>query len=158
MGSQAKELTERFKALNNEMIAFVEKCSDEEWKKICPDEKLPVGVVASHVAIRHYGAFDWAKMIVAGEKLPEITKEANEQINAELAEEQKNCTKSEVLGFLYENGSTVTDYLSELEDSNFDRTGYFALTGGEISTKQCVEKIILQRGNDHLNSMKKAIG
>lgn len=158
MGSQAKELTERFKALNNEMIAFVEKCSDEEWKRICPDEKLPVGVVASHAAIRHYGAIDWAKMIVAGEKLPEITKEANEQINAELAKEHKNCTKSEVLGFLYENGSTVADCLSELGDSDLDRTGYFALTGGEISTKQCVEKIILQRGNDHLNSMKKAIG
>ena len=158
MSSQAKELTERFKALNNEIIAFVEKCSDVEWKEICPEEKLPVGVVASHVAIRHYGAFDWAKMIVAGEKLPEITKEANEQINAELAEEHKNCTKGEALGFLNENGSAVVDYLDELEDSDFDRTGYFALTGGEISTRQCIEKIILQRSNDHLDSMKKAIG
>ena len=158
MSSQAKELTERFKDLNNEMIAFVEKCSDEEWKKICTGEKLPVGVVASHVAIRHYGAFDWAKMIVAGEKLPEITKEVNEQANAELAEEHKNCTKGEVLSLLYENGSTVADCLSELEDSDLDRTGYFVLTGGEISTKQFVEKILLQRGNDHLSSMKKAIG
>ena len=158
MSSQAKELTERFKAFNNEMIAFIEKCSDEEWKKICPGEELPVGVVSNHVAIRHYGAFDWAKMIVAGEKLPEITKEANAQANAELAEEHKNCTKDEVLGFLNENGSTVVDYLSGLEDSDLDRTGYFALTGGEISTKQFVEKILLQRGNDHLSSMKKAIG
>jgi len=158
MSSQAKDLTERFKALNNEMIGFVEKCSDEEWKKICSDEKLPVGVVAIHVAIRHYGAIGWAKMIVAGEKLPEITKETNEQINAELAEEHKNCTKGEVLGLLNENGSMVSDYLSGLEDSDLDCTGYFTLTGGEISTKQCVEKIILQRGNDHLNSMKNAIG
>ena len=90
MSSQAKKLTERFKAFNNGMIAFVEKCSDEAWKKICPGEKLPIGVVASHVAKRHYGAIDWAKMIVAGEKLPEITKETNEQINAELAEKWPN--------------------------------------------------------------------
>jgi hypothetical protein len=100
--------------------------------------------VACHVAIRHYGASDWAKMIVAGEKLPEITKETNEQINAELAEEQKNCTKSEILGILNENGSTVSDCLNGFEDSDLDRTGYFVLTGGKISTKQCVEKIILQ--------------
>ncbi len=158
MSSQAKKLTERFKAFNNEMIAFVEKCSDEAWKKICPGEKLPIGVVASHVAKRHYGAIDWAKMIVAGEKLPEITKEANEQVNAELAEEHKNCTKGEVLGFLYDDGTTVADYLNGLEDSDLDRIGYFALAGGEISTKQCVEKIILQRGSDHLSSMKKTIG
>jgi hypothetical protein len=157
MSSQAKELTERFKAFNNEIIAFVEKCSDEEWKKICPGEELPIGVVASHVAKRHYGAFDWAKMIVAGEKLPEITKAANEQANAELAEAHKNCTKREVLGFLHEDGSTGADYLGGLEDSDLDRIGYFALTGGEISTKQMVEKIIIQRGNDHLSSMKKAI-
>jgi len=48
--------------------------------------------------------------------------------------------------------------MSELEDSDLDRTGYIVLTGGEISTKQFVEKILLQRGNDHLSSMKKAIG
>ena len=65
--------------------------------------------------------------------------------------------EGEVLGFLNENGSMVTDYLSELEDSDLERTSYFALTGGEISTKQCIEKIILQRSMEHLGSMKKAI-
>jgi len=158
MSSQAKELAERFKAFNNEMIAFVEKCSDEEWKKVCPGEEWPVGVVARHVAKGHYGAFNLAKMIVAGEKLPDITKEAIDQANAKHAEEHTNCTKGEVLGSLRENGSTVADYLSGLEDSELDRTGYLALTGGEISTRQFIENVILQSGNDHLSSMKKAIG
>ena len=158
MASQVRELAERFTALNKELTAFVEKCSEVEWNKICPDEKLSVGVVASHVAIRHYGAFDWAKMIVTGEQLPEITKELNEQINAEQAEEHKNCTKGEVIGFLNENGSMVVNYLSDLKDSDLDRTAYFALTSGEISTRQCIEKIIIQRSIEHMGSMKKAIG
>lgn len=51
----------------------------------------------------------------------------------------------------------VANCLSGLEDSDLDHTGYFELTGGEISTKQCIEKIILQRSIDHLDSMKKAI-
>ena len=158
MSSLAKELAERFKAFNNEMIAFVEKCSDEEWKKVCPGEEWPVGVVARHVAKGHYNAFNLAKMIVAGEKLPDITKEAIDQTNAKHAEEHTNCTKGEVLGSLRENGSKVADYLSGLEDSELDRTGYLALTGGEISTRQFIENVILQSGNDHLSSMKKAIG
>lgn len=157
MSSQAKELAERLKAFNTEMIAFVEKCSDEEWHKVCSGEEWPVGIVARHVAKGHYGAFNLAKMIVAGEKLPDITKEAIDQGNAKHAEEHTDCTKKEVLDFLHQNGSTVADFLSGLEDSDLDRTGYLTITG-EISAKQFIENVILNSSNEHLSSMKKAIG
>lgn len=62
------------------------------------------------------------------------------------------------MSYLYDDGTTVADYLNGLEDSDLNRIGYFTLAGGEISTKQCAEKIILQRGSDHLSSMKKTIG
>ena len=32
MSQAAKELAERFTGFNNEVIAFVENCSDENWK------------------------------------------------------------------------------------------------------------------------------
>ena len=51
----------------------------------------------------------------------------------------------------------VADFPNGLEDSDLDRTGYLTVSGGEISTKQFFENVILQSGSDHLNSMKKAI-
>ncbi len=33
MSQRAKELSERFMSFNTEVIAFVENCSDENWRK-----------------------------------------------------------------------------------------------------------------------------
>ena len=63
MSQKAKELVERFNGLNNELISFVEKCSDEDWKKIVSGEEWTVGVVTRHVAKAHFGLLlDFAKM------------------------------------------------------------------------------------------------
>jgi len=51
--------------------------------------------VAHHVAAGHYGILDWAKMIVAGEALPELTMDDIDQMNAKHAKEHVNCTKSD---------------------------------------------------------------
>ena len=73
MSKRAFDLAERFKTLNNELIDFVKNCSDEDWRKVCPGEQWSVGVVARHIAASHYGALALAKMMVAGEKLPDLT-------------------------------------------------------------------------------------
>jgi len=41
MSQRATSLFERFTVFNNEMIAFVEKCADENWAKICPAVEPP---------------------------------------------------------------------------------------------------------------------
>jgi len=69
MSQSAEELSKSFVRFNNEVIAFVENCSDENWAKICPGENWPVGVVARHIAADHYSALGFAKMIVEGKQL-----------------------------------------------------------------------------------------
>ena len=49
MSDRAKELAARFTAFNDEMISFVETCSDENWKKMCEGENWTIGLVARHV-------------------------------------------------------------------------------------------------------------
>jgi hypothetical protein len=100
MGQRTKELVERFTAFNNDFIAFVDNCSDEDWRKVCSDEGWTVGVVAHHVAAGHYSSLDLVKMIVAGETLPPLTMETIDQMNAQHAKEHANCTTEEVLGLL----------------------------------------------------------
>ena len=158
MSQRGKELAERFLSFNNDMIAFVENCSEENWKKVCPGEQWPVGVVARHVAAGHYRAVGLAKMIVAGKDLPELTNEAIDQSNAQHAEKHTSCTKDEVLGLLQENGASIADFVTELDDADLDRTGQLSLAGGTISTQQFVENIVMLSAKEHLENMKTATG
>lgn len=154
MNQRAKDLAERLTAFNNDMISFVENCSDDDWQKVTSGEQWSVGVVAHHVAAGHYGVLDWAKMIVAGEALPALTMDAIDQMNAKHAEEHVNCTKSEVIGLLKENGSSIISFAAELDDEKLDRTSHLELVGGEISTQEFFENFIIRTGREHLSNMK----
>ncbi len=154
MSQRAKDLADRFTAFNNDMISFVENCSDDDWQKVTSGEKWPVGVVAHHVAAAHYGVLDWVKMIAAGETLPELTMDAIDQMNAKHAEDHANCTKSEVIGLLKQNGSSIARFVAELDDEKLDCTSHLELVGGKISTQQFIESVIIQSGGEHLSNMK----
>ena len=158
MSERAKDLAERFTAFNNEVMEFVENCSDENWRKVCPGENWPIGVVARHIGAAHYRALGLAKMIAAGEKLPKLTDEAINGANAKHAQNHNACGKEEVLGILRENGSALTDFLAELTDENLDHTAVLEVVGGEISTRQFVESVILQSAGEHLANMQSATG
>ena len=158
MSQRTKELVQRVTAFNNGFIAFVENCSDEDWRKVCSGEGWTVGVVAHHVAAGHFGAIDLVRMIVVGEAIPEITMETIDRMNAQHAKDHAHCTREEVLGLLRENGSAFASYLAGLSEADLDRTGYLALIGGEVSAQQLIEMVILQSGGEHLDSMKAATG
>ena len=158
MSQRTKELVARFTGFNNEFIAFVDNCSDEDWRKVCSGEGWTVGVVAHHVAAGHFGAIDFVRMIVAGEAIPEITMEAIDQMNAQHAKEHANCTREEVLALLRKNGSAFAGYLEGLSEADLGRTGYLAAIGGDVSAQQLIEMVILQSGGEHFDSMKAATG
>jgi hypothetical protein len=156
MGKRAVDLAERFKAFNNELIRFVESCSDENWRKACPEEQWPVGVVARHIAASHYGAIGLAKMMTAGEKLPELTGGVIDQLNSKHAEKHRLCTRDDVLKILRENGTSAADYVAGLSDADLDRTGHIAAAGGDLTTESLIVNIILRNGGEHFAHAKAA--
>jgi len=158
MSKRAIDLAARFKAFNNELIGFVENCSDENWRKVCPGEQWSVGVVARHIAASHYGALGLAKMMVAGEKLPELTEGVIDQMNSKHAEKHRHCTRDEVLKILRENGTSVADYVAGLSDTDLDRTGHIAAAGGDMTTEHLVVNIIIRNGSEHFANAKAATG
>jgi uncharacterized damage-inducible protein DinB len=157
VSQRAVELSGRFTALNNEVTQFVESCSDEDWHKKTTSEGWTVGVVTRHIAADHYGVLDWAKMIVEGKPLPDVSFDAVNQFNAQHAQENADCTKGEVLGLLREGGTPIAEYAAGLSDAELDRTAYLSLTGGDISTQRFVETIIVHLGSEHLASAKAAV-
>ena len=53
MGGRAEGLAKRFEQANDDVIATVQNCSDEQWRKTCPGEQWSVGVTAHHIGSAH---------------------------------------------------------------------------------------------------------
>lgn len=156
MNDRAAGLAARFRTLNDEAIAFVKSCPDEVWSKVCPGEQWPVGVVVRHVAASHFGAIGLVKMVVAGEKLPELTGEAIDRMNMKHAEKYRLCTRDDVLKILREDGASAAEYVAGLRDADLDRTGLIAVAGGDMTVEQIIEHIILRSAGEHLFNVKAA--
>ena len=157
MSQRAQDLVERLKAFNNEVIRFVEACSEEQWDKVCAEE-WNLGVVARHIGIGHYtGAADMAKMLVDGEKVPELTMEQIVEMANTHAREHADCSRAEVLDLLNSNGAALADYVADLDDAALNRSAHMELVGGEVSAQQLIELVIFESGGEHLANMKKAL-
>jgi hypothetical protein len=157
MSEKAKNLAQRLGAFSAEVIAFVEGCSEKNWKKACAKEEWPVGVTARHIGAAHFEAVELARMIVNGVKLPEFTMEQLVAIGNEHARQHAACTKEDVLGVLRRNGAALVDYVAGLSDGELERTGYLALAGGKLTAQQLIEAVILMSGGEHFASMKAAV-
>ena len=158
MSKRAADLADRFKAFHNELIGFVETCSDENWRKACPGEQWSVGVVARHIAASHYGALGLVKMMVAGEKLPDLTEGVIDRMNSKHAEKHRHCTRDEVLKTLRESGTSAADYVAGLSDTDLDRSCHIAAAGGDMTTEELIMTIIIRSGGEHFANAKAAAG
>jgi hypothetical protein len=158
VGKQAQNLIQRFKAFNNELKAFVRSCSDQDWRTLCPDEGWTVGVVAHHVAARHYDWLRMAELIAAGEEAADVSLPGVNLANAKHARDNADCTQQQVLGILDANGAEIISFLSSQDDADLERATYFSLMQGDISAAQVIEWLIIHMGSEHLQSMRAANG
>jgi hypothetical protein len=153
--NRVDEFAGRFTAFHNELVACVESCSDEDWRKVCAGEEWTVGVVAYHIADHYQGCLGLAKRVVTGEALPDSAPGAIHQSNAQRAQERAGCTQDEVLRVLLEAGASISSFVAGLSDADLDRTGYSPTFGGELSAQRAIELTI---GGGHLDSIKAATG
>ena len=156
MSRRTKDLAERLEMFNKGVVEFVENCTEEDWRKVCGWEEWTVGVVARHIGAGHYDIVGLAKMIVNGEKLPELTRGQINLMANQHARDHADCTRAEVGEILRGSGKTLIDFVHGLDDAQLDRTGYLGAIGGEISTEQLIERVILQSGGEHFAHMKAA--
>ncbi len=157
MNTKSAEFLESLKAFNDELILFVENCSKHDWKKICSPEDWPVGVTARHIGAAHYQAFSMAEKVLREESLPEMSMEDLIRSANLHAQEHADCTKSEVLQVLRQNGKRVIDMVSSLTDADLEKKGYMPLIGRELTVRQLLKAVILMGGGEHFENMKKAV-
>jgi hypothetical protein len=157
MNTRANELAQRLKAFNDTVLALLKSTSAEEWRRRCDSEAWSVGVVARHMGATHYRIVELAKLIVAGQPLPEVTEEMILARNEVQASKHAQCTKEEVTAILESNGRALVDFVAGLSEADLDRGAHLPAFGGEITVGRLLKAIVLKSGGEHLESLQRTL-
>ncbi|MDQ6712395.1 MAG: DinB family protein [Candidatus Dormibacteraeota bacterium] len=143
-------MAEEIADANAEFTAFVESCSDEDWRTVCRAEKWRVGVVAHHVAWGHERAADWINAIRNGIPIPGTT-QAHNAGNAIKAAQVVGISRVEVVFLARRNAERLVAVLRSLSDEEFKRAVPFGPAGGRPLSIEGLGRSHLDR---HLTSMR----
>jgi uncharacterized damage-inducible protein DinB len=158
MSQRAKEISEQIKSFSDNVMAFVENLSEDDWRKVCKSEEWPVGATAYHLGAGHFAIFDMAGMIVRGEDLPPLTMDQINAMSDKQAREHADCTKAEAMEALRKNSAEMVAFVAGLTDEELDRKGSMPAFGGEATTEKLIQFVIFESAARHFDSMKTAVG
>ena len=144
MSQRAKEISERIKNFSDNVMAFVESLSEDDWRKVCESEEWPVGATAYHLGAGHFAIFDMAGMIVRGEDLPPLTMDQINAMSDKQAREHADCTKADAMEALRKNSAEMVAFVAGLTDEELDRKGSMPAFGGEATTEQLIQFVIFE--------------
>ncbi len=158
VAARSTRFAAQFEAVNDDMIALVEGCSDEGWRRICPSEGWSVGVVAHHVASVLPAFHDFVEKIAIGNQLsPRVSLDSVNENNVKHAHDFADVGKVDVLDLLTTHGPRVVRLLQVLSEEQLERTTS-AFGGQERSLAQLVEMVVVGHSRMHLASMRAAMG
>lgn len=157
MGERVEELASRFETINNDVISFVESCSDADWQKRTAEEAWPVGVVARHIAVSHAPLAGIAKLLATSQPVPGITMDMANHNNAEHAQQHADCTKAEVIEMLREHGAAAANTVRSLRDEDLGNSAPVALFDRVMTAEQMIKNVLIWHARSHLQNMKDAV-
>src|ERR1051325_782573 len=146
----------QIEAANDELIAFIETCTDEEWARTCEAEGWPVAVVAHHIAWGHHVAAGWIRTIASGHDIPG-SPELHDAGNAAKAAEATGTTREEVIALARRNIVELAEVVRSLTDPGLAKSSPFGPAGGRPMS---VDRLAGARGHldRHLGSIRAAVG
>jgi hypothetical protein len=151
-------LAKRFEQTNDEVIAVVQRCSDEQWRTSCSGEQWSVGVTAHHIAISHVPITELVRAVATGQPVPPLTADMLDAGNAEHARQFAGCTKEETLALLRRGGREAADLLRGLRDEQLDHGAELPLLEGRrLSAAEIVELVLIGHPMGHLGSIRAAL-
>src|ERR1700736_519177 len=146
-------MAEEIMDANAEFLAFVETCSDKEWKASCRAERWSVAVVAHHIAWGHERAADWIRAIRSGIPIPG-SPQAHNASNAIKAAQVAGISRDEVVFLARRNVERLVAVLRSLTDEDFERAVPFGPARGRPLSIEGLGRTHLDR---HLASMRATV-
>jgi uncharacterized damage-inducible protein DinB len=146
----------QIEAANEELIAFIEACTDAEWARTCEAEGWSVAVVAHHIAWGHHVAAGWIRTIAGGHGIPG-SPELHDAGNAAKAAEATGITREEVIALARRNIVELAEVVRSLADADLAKSSPFGPAGGRPMS---VDRLAGARGHldRHLGSIRAAVG
>jgi hypothetical protein len=158
MSQRAIDLSKRVESFKDDVIAYVDNLSGEEWNAQCEWEEWTAGVTARHIGAGHFGIFGMCGMVLEGKDLPPLTVDEINAMSDKDSRAHADATKAETLERLRKNGAELAAFIGGLSDDQLDSKGSMPAFGGEASVNQIIEFVIFQSAQEHFDSMKKAVG
>lgn len=156
MSERAQALADRFHQAREELITIIDGCDGERLQAQCHGEQCSVAALASHVAGVHALGADIVRKAAAGEPLPPLTMDDVHAINAEQFARDVTRDKRDILQDLHRHGNEAEQVLRSLNDDSLNRASDFPLLGGEFTTQQIIEYVVIGDVEGHLKSIKTA--
>jgi hypothetical protein len=158
MGARAEALAKQFEEASQAMTDALGRLTDADWRKMTSAEKWSVGVAAHHVATGHAGIANLIKAVASGQSVPGLTMAKLDEMNAQHAREHANCTKAETLALHKKNSAAAATVVRGLSDAELDRSGAVLTGMPPMTANQAVERILINHVNEHLRSIRAAVG
>ena len=162
MGRRAEALAARVEEGAAGLAAFVEGCSDSEWRTPVSGsgrDSRSVGVIVHHVASVYPIEIQLAKAIGSGKAVTDVTWEAVADMNAKHAKDNAGITKAAALEFLRRNSKDAATAVRTFTDEELDRAAPFSLSFGAPVTAQFVlEDHAVRHSWHHLARIRSALG
>ncbi len=157
MTTRAEALAEQFEAANDELVAVVEACPADAWRRPCEGEGRTVGVTAHHVAVGHAGFAGLIGAVTQGQAVPTISLEALHEMNARHARDYADAGQAETLDALRRDGDGLARVVRGLSDEQLGLTTP-VFGGREMSVEQILERVVIGHPRQHLASIHAALG
>ena len=156
MSERATTLADQLERVNDDLIATIEGCTDEQWQNACAGETWSVGVTAHHVATSTRDVGQLVRMVANGETFPPITMDTIHQQNERHARDYAGCTREETAALAREHGAAAVSLVRGLDDEQLNRSAR-VLGDQEMTAGAIVEHILIGHVDSHLQSIRAAL-
>jgi Mycothiol maleylpyruvate isomerase N-terminal domain len=150
---KGRTMQTQFTALNNEIIAFIERCPATLWRQPCANDGRTVAVVAHHIAASHEPVMQLVQMVADAQPLPALSYAMFDAANAHHAQQAANCTQSEVIDLLREKGQSVATALSQLNAEQLARAAHISFINATMRAQDVVEQILIAHARMHFTNI-----
>ncbi len=158
MSSQVEEFANQFEVANDEMIAIIERCSEEDLRKLSLAEGWTIAAVAHHVAIVYPGFVNTVEGYARGESFnPTTTMAELDEVNAVHARDYADVPREDVLALLRSGGAKVAEAVRTVPEANLPASaGVYG--PNTFTVEQALRNIIVGHTAVHLASIQETLG
>ena len=161
MGARAEALASRIEQGAAQLAAYVEKLSDDDWKRPVAQERdgRPVNVIVHHVASVYPIEVQLAQAVGSGKNMSEVTWDVVTNMNAGHAKDNANATKQEALDLLKKNSREAAAAIRQMTDEQLDTAAPFGLSfDAPVTAQFVIEDHAVRHSWHHLARIKETLG